>query len=79
MQSEKISISLPSSLLQFIENYKLAKGCKSRSEVIQLAIELLRYQELERAYQEAATEINSEWDVTVGDGLSDETWCNIFI
>lgn len=74
MQSEKISISLPSSLLQFIENYKLTKGCKSRSEVIELAIELLRYQELERAYQEAATEINSEWDVTVGDGLSDETW-----
>jgi hypothetical protein len=60
--------------LQFIENYKLTKGCKSRSEVIELAIELLRYQELERAYQEAATEINSEWDVTVGDGLSDETW-----
>jgi metal-responsive CopG/Arc/MetJ family transcriptional regulator len=74
MQSEKISISLPSSLLQFIENYKLTKGCKSRSEVIELAIELLRYQELERAYQEAAMEINSEWDVTVGDGLSDETW-----
>lgn len=74
MQSEKISISVPSSLLQFIENYKLAKGCKSRSEVIEIAIELLRYQELERAYQEAATEINSEWDVTVGDGLSDETW-----
>ncbi|MBE9058726.1 MULTISPECIES: ribbon-helix-helix domain-containing protein [Sphaerospermopsis] len=74
MQSEKISISLPSPLLQFIENYKLTKGCKSRSEVIELAIELLRYQELERAYQEAATEINSEWDVTVGDGLSDETW-----
>ena len=74
MQSEKLSISLPSSLVQFIENYKLTKGCKSRSEVIELAIELLRYQELERAYREAAQEIDPEWDVTVGDGLSDETW-----
>jgi metal-responsive CopG/Arc/MetJ family transcriptional regulator len=74
MQSEKISISLPSSLLQFIENYKLNKGCKSRSAVIELAIELLRYQELERAYREAAQEIDPQWDLTVGDGLSDETW-----
>lgn len=74
MQSEKISISLPSSLVQFIENYKLTKGCKSRSEVIELAVELLRCQELEQAYREAATEINSEWDLTLGDGLSDETW-----
>ncbi|WP_271777879.1 hypothetical protein [Aphanizomenon sp. CS-733/32] len=43
MQAEKLSISLPSSLVQFIENYKLTKGCKSRSQVIELAIELLRY------------------------------------
>ncbi|MCG6134006.1 MAG: CopG family transcriptional regulator [Nostoc sp. LLA-1] len=74
MQSEKLSISLPASLVQFVENYKLTKGCKSRSQVIELAIELLRYQELEQAYRESATEFNPEWDVTVGDGLTDETW-----
>ncbi|MBS3027470.1 MAG: CopG family transcriptional regulator [Dolichospermum sp. DET50] len=74
MQAEKLSISLPSSLVQFIENYKLIKGCKSRSQVIELAIELLRYQELEQAYREAALEFNPEWDLTVGDGLTDETW-----
>jgi len=74
MQAEKLSISLPSSLVQFIENYKLTKGCKSRSQVIELAIELLRYQELEQAYREAAAEFNPEWDFTVGDGLTDETW-----
>jgi len=74
MQAEKLSISLPSSLVQFIENYKLIKGCKSRSQVIELAIELLRYQELEQAYREAALEFNPEWDLTVGDGLIDETW-----
>ncbi|MEA5516497.1 CopG family transcriptional regulator [Nodularia sp. UHCC 0506] len=74
MQAEKLSISLPASLVQFLENYKVTKGCKSRSQVIELAIELLRYQELEQAYREAAAEFNPEWDVTVGDGLTDETW-----
>lgn len=73
MQSEKLSISLPASLVQFVDNYKVTKGCKSRSQVIELAIDLLRYHELEQAYREAAAEFNPEWDVTVGDGLTDET------
>ena len=42
MQAEKISISLSQSLLQFIESYKIAKGCKSPSQVIEVALELLR-------------------------------------
>ncbi|MBR8836241.1 MAG: CopG family transcriptional regulator [Stigonema ocellatum SAG 48.90 = DSM 106950] len=74
MQSEKLSVSLPLSLVQFIENYKLAKGCKSRSQVIELALELLRCRELEEAYREASAEVDSAWDVTVADGLADETW-----
>jgi metal-responsive CopG/Arc/MetJ family transcriptional regulator len=74
MQVEKLSISLPASLVQFLESYKVSKGCKSRSQVIELALELLRYQELEEAYREAAAEFNPEWDVTLGDGLTDETW-----
>jgi metal-responsive CopG/Arc/MetJ family transcriptional regulator len=44
MQTEKISISLPTSLMQFVENYKISKGCKSRSQVIELALDLLRNQ-----------------------------------
>lgn len=74
MPSEKLSISLPTFLMEFIENYKVAKGCKSRSEVIELALELLRYQELEQAYRQAAAEVDPDWDLTVGDGLTDETW-----
>jgi len=74
MQVEKLSISLPAPLVQFVENYKVTKGCKSRSQVIELALELLRYQELEEAYREAGAEFNPEWDVTLGDGLTDETW-----
>ena len=42
--------------------------------MISLAIVLLRYQELEQAYREAAAEFNPEWDLTVGDGLTDENW-----
>jgi len=73
MQAEKISISLSQSLLQFIESYKIAKGCKSPSQVIELALELLRNQELESAsYRQASSEVDSAWDLTVADGLTDE-------
>ena len=74
MQAEKISISLSQSLLQFIGTYKIAKGCKSPSQVIEVALELLRNQELESAYRQASSEVDSAWDVTVADGLTDETW-----
>jgi antitoxin ParD1/3/4 len=71
MQTEKISISLPSPLVQFVENYKITKGCKSRSQVIELALDLLRYQDLEQAYREASTEIDEDWELTTGEGLTD--------
>jgi len=74
MSSEKLSISLPAFLMQFIENYKVRKGCKSRSQVIELALELLRHQELEQAYRQASAEVDPDWDLTVGDGLTHETW-----
>ncbi len=74
MQSEKISISLPASLVQFIENYKVTHQCKSRSQVIELALEVLRNQELEEAYRAASAEVDSDWDVTIADGLTNETW-----
>jgi metal-responsive CopG/Arc/MetJ family transcriptional regulator len=71
MQAEKISISLSQSLLKFIESYKIAKGCKSPSQVIEVAWELLRTQELESAYRQASSEVDSAWDLTVADGLVD--------
>lgn len=74
MKAEKLSISLPAYLVQFIENYRLNKGCKSRSQVIEEALELLRNQELEEAYRLASAENDSAWDVTLADGLTDETW-----
>lgn len=74
MQTEKLSISIPTSLVQFIESYKVAKGCKSRSQVIETALELLRNQELEEAYRLASSEVDADWDITVADGLANETW-----
>ncbi|BAZ15392.1 hypothetical protein NIES4071_72640 [Calothrix sp. NIES-4071] len=74
MNVEKLSISLPPSLVEFIENYKLSKGCKSRSQVIEEALELLRNRELEERLRLASAEVDSAWDVTVADGLADETW-----
>lgn len=74
VSTKKLSISLPASLVQFIESYKLAKGCKSRSQVIEAALELLRNQELEEAYRLACSEVDADWDTTVGNGLAHETW-----
>jgi antitoxin ParD1/3/4 len=73
MQSQKISISLPSEMMTFIENYKETRG-KSRSQIISEALSLLRDKELEQAYREASEEVDEVWEVTTGDGLSNETW-----
>lgn len=74
MHSEKLSISLSSYLVQFIEQYKTSHQYKSRSQVIEEALELLRNRELEEAYKQASKEVDLAWDVVVGDGLTDETW-----
>lgn len=74
MQSQKLSISLPSSLIIFIENYKEITGLPSRSMVIAEALKLLQERELEQAYKNASLEVDPAWEVTVKDALSDETW-----
>ncbi|MEA5571562.1 CopG family transcriptional regulator [Calothrix sp. UHCC 0171] len=74
MNVEKLSISLPISLVEFIENYKQKKGCQSRSQVVEKALKLLRELELEETYRLASQEVESIWDATITDGLTDETW-----
>jgi Arc/MetJ-type ribon-helix-helix transcriptional regulator len=74
MQSQKISISLPPETVKFIDYYLAATGGKSRSQVISEALSLLQSRELEQAYREASTEVDEAWEITVGDGLGDETW-----
>lgn len=74
MQVEKLSVSLPAPLARFVENYKATHQCKSRSQVIEVALQLLREQELEKAYREATQEVDPDWELTVADGLKDEAW-----
>jgi antitoxin ParD1/3/4 len=74
MHAEKLSVSLPGALAEFVEQYRTAHACKSRSEVIERALLLLRQRELEQAYGEAAKENDPAWEITTGDGLADEAW-----
>jgi metal-responsive CopG/Arc/MetJ family transcriptional regulator len=77
MQSQKISIFLPSEMMKFIEHYQEVTGCRSRSQVISQAHSLLQMQELEQAYREASLEIEEDWETVIGDGLSNEMWSNL--
>ena len=75
--SEKLSISIPQSLAFFVEEYKKAHRCYSRSQVVEHALRLLKEKELEQAYQTSAEEglnVSREFDSTLSDGLNDETW-----
>lgn len=74
MSVAKLSVSLPDSLAGFVENYRKKRGLKSRSQVFEEAIKLLRSRELEAAYREASAEYDKAWETAVSDGLADETW-----
>lgn len=75
MLAEKLSISLPSDTVAFIETYQASHAIKSRSQVVELALRKLREQELESAYREASGELDPAWNEANSDGLlNDEAW-----
>lgn len=74
MSVEKLSVSLPTSVIRFLETYKSSHQYKSRSYVIELALRLLQEKDLEDSYRQPNAEIDAAWEVTSADGLSDETW-----
>ncbi len=74
MHAEKLSISLPPETVAFIESYRLENAIRSRSQVVEYALRLLREQSLDAAYREASSETDPAWDITNGEGLADETW-----
>ncbi len=74
MQAHKVTISIPDQLYEFIEKFQKENDCKSRSEVINMALALLQQQQLEAAYQEANQELNDDFDQTTADGLENESW-----
>ena len=70
----KLSVSLPSEDVEFLDEYARAQGHPSRSAVLHKAVRLLRDAELAAAYEAAWDEWTSDgeadaWNVTTRDGL----------
>lgn len=74
MHAQKVTISIPQSLYEFVETYQSEHHFKSRSDVISKALQLLKQKQLEAYYREANEELNDDFDITLADGLEDETW-----
>jgi Arc/MetJ-type ribon-helix-helix transcriptional regulator len=71
----KLSVSLPSEDVEFLDQYARTQGYGSRSAVVHRAVRLLRATELGEAYADAWSEWSKSgeadlWDVAVGDGLA---------
>ncbi|HEY5822032.1 MAG TPA: ribbon-helix-helix domain-containing protein [Propionibacteriaceae bacterium] len=71
----KLSISLPTADIEFLDGYAHSHGIESRSAAVQRAIRLLRAADLGDAYEDAWDEWSESgdadlWDVTSADGLS---------
>ena len=72
--SSKVSITIRSDLMRFLENYQKTNKLENRSAVINQALEKLRNEELAREYAAASLEWDNSpdaeiWDRAVGDGL----------
>ncbi len=70
----KVSVSLPDEDIEFLDAYARSVGARSRSAVVQRAVQLLRATELGPAYAQAWQEWeaggDSEvWESVSGDGL----------
>jgi Arc/MetJ-type ribon-helix-helix transcriptional regulator len=70
----KVSVSLPSDDIRFLDDYARDRGLESRSAALQKAVRLLRVAELGAAYERAweewlGTDEAESWDRTASDGL----------
>lgn len=68
----KVSVSLPSEDIEFLDDYLQRRGTSSRSAVVHEAIDLLRRDQLEDAYAAAWADWSDGdevWDVVAADGL----------
>ena len=70
----KVSLSIPSVDIEFLDSYANEHGIESRSATVQRAISLLRASELGDAYQVAWTEWEQSgeaelWEPTAADAL----------
>lgn len=69
MRTQKVSVSIPRQLYEFIEEYQQAHHYSSRSQVIADALTVLREKQLEAYYLAAEKEIDEGFDTTSFDGL----------
>lgn len=74
----KLSVSLPEKDVEFIDDYAARTDIGNRSEVLRVALELLRAAQLEDAYAEAWDEWaedadTSAWDSATADGIDGAT------
>jgi antitoxin ParD1/3/4 len=74
MNQEKLSVSVPSSLARFVEEYRNEHNLKTKSSVVERALVVLRERELEQAYAAASEDYDAVWEATAGDALADEDW-----
>ena len=70
----KVSLSIPSADVEFLDSYAHEHGIESRSAAVQRAIALLRASELGDAYELAWEEWEQSgeadlWEPTAADGL----------
>ncbi|MCY3621386.1 MAG: ribbon-helix-helix domain-containing protein [Gammaproteobacteria bacterium] len=69
----KLSISLPTEEIAFMDGYARSQGIKSRSGVIKAALRNLRTSELSDSYASAWRDFDEEedrvWDRSSSDGL----------
>ncbi len=78
---QKISVSLPSELIKYADQYEQTHGLKSRSDVLAKALWTLRQQELTESYRAATKDFFENPDAFleagVNDGLepsTEDTW-----
>ncbi|MBD2538186.1 type II toxin-antitoxin system ParD family antitoxin [Coleofasciculus sp. FACHB-SPT36] len=84
-----MQIVLPPEIEALVQRQLISGKYNSAIEVILAGVKLLEQQQdiyqgrllqelqqkaLEEAYRQASQEIDPTWDVTIADGLSDETW-----
>ncbi len=79
----KVSVSIPESDVEFLDDYARSHGIASRSAALHRAVKLLRASELSQHYADAFTEWVQDgeeqvWDTVVGDGLAaDRVWDSV--
>lgn len=70
LESMKFSANVPEDVLAFLDQQVEQGHFASRSAALTEAITLWRVHRLAPMYAEAFSDVTSEWDATVADGLS---------